>query len=178
MKLNSKTSIRLSYVLLLATVLISCSSTTSSEKNETASETENATKSQYIKDITAASIYDPLEKKGFKIDKQFGSDIIFVDCDRTQTDFNEHVRIAGESPNKINEIRADYTNYSSGKTVNLAKPFLGFIATLPYEGSKPEEAKKWVEENLSKNAKTEINGVNFQIIANSKNICTLIITPK
>lgn len=176
MKTKLKTSI-LFELMFLSVFFISCSNAPTTDKNETAAEKEKSSNNLYIKNITAASLYDPLEKKGFKIDKQFGEDVIFVDCDKSQSDFNEHVRIAGDSPTKISEIRAAYTNYSLGKTVNLAKPFLGFIATLSYEGAKPEEARKWVEENLSKNTKIEINGVYFEIIANSKNISTLIITP-
>ena len=151
----------------------SCSSTDSSTKESALSaQTEN-----YIKDISAATLYNPLEQKGFKIDKQIGADVIFVDCDRSMSDFSEHVRISGDEPSKINEIRASYTNYSTGNINELAKPFLSFVATLPYESANPQQAQKWIEANISKNTKLEINGVIFELIGNSKNIRTLIITP-
>ena len=41
----------------------------------------------------------------------------------------------------------------------------------------PEQARKWVEENITHNSKTEINGVSFEIFANSKNLRTLVLTP-
>lgn len=131
----------------------------------------------YINDISAASLYNPLEKKGFKIDKQTGSDGIFVDCDRSLPELNEHVRIAGDAFDKIVEIRASYTNQSSGDTNELAIRFLAFIATLPYTNSNPEQAKNWVVENISKDSKIEINGVSFEMFANSNNLRTLLITP-
>ena len=159
-----------SVLIVLTFSFLSCSSNDKSEKTETPIQ-------QYIKNISAASLYDPLQQKGFKVDKQIGGDAIFVDCDKTTSASNEHVRIAGDEPSKIVEIRASYSNYSKGKTNELAKPFLGFIATLPYENSDPEQAKKWVEENISKNSTTNINGVTFEIIGTSKNLRTLLITP-
>jgi hypothetical protein len=53
---------------------------------------------------------------------------------------------------------------------------LGFIASLPYLNSNPQKAKKWVVDNISKKTKIEINGVKFELIGNSKNIRTLLIT--
>jgi len=131
-----------------------------------------------IKGISAASLYEPLRQKGFSIDKQLGPDAIFIDCDKSSSEATEHLRIAGNEPEKIIEIRASYTNYTSGNANELAKPFLGFIATLPYEGSTPEKAREWLDQNISKNSKTTINGVDFEIVANLKNIRTLLITPK
>lgn len=139
---------------------------------------ENSSVSEYlIKDITAASIYAPLEEKGFNIDKQFGGDDFFVDCSNPRPYFTEHVRIYGTSPDKISEIRASYTKYSKGNINELAIPFLGFIATLPYENSNPQKAQKWLMDNISKKTKIEINGVKFELLGNSKNIRTLLITP-
>ena len=157
-------------LIVLITLFCSCSDNNNSLENA-------KSKAQYIKNISAASLYDPLEKKGFKVDKQIGGDAIFIDCDRTTPESNEHVRIAGNKPSEIVEIRASYSNYSKGKTNELAKPFLGFVATLPYENSNPEKAKKWVEENISKNSTTDINGVRFEIIGNNKNTRTLLIAP-
>jgi hypothetical protein len=169
---------RLTIILLinLAISVYSCSSNDNSQKADKSKE-QTDKKESYINNISAASLYDPLQKKGFKIDKQIGSDAIFVDCDRSTSGFSEHARIAGDDPDKILEIRASYTNYSAGKTNDLAKPFLGFVATLPYENSDPAKAREWVEKNISKNSKTEINGVSFEIFGNIKNIRTLLITP-
>lgn len=136
--------------------------------------------SQNRKDIipgfTAAVLYNQLENKGFRIDKQADAEFFFVDCDRSQSEFNEHVRIAGESYNEISEIRASYTNFSTGKTIDLCKPFISYIATLPYTNAEPETAKKWVIDNLGKNIDTLISGVKFKIVSNRKNIQTLFIT--
>jgi ABC-type molybdate transport system substrate-binding protein len=167
-----KNLLKLFALTFLTSLFFSCSD------NDSSSTTETSQSRNYIKNISAASLYDPLEKKGFNIDKQIGSDAIFVNCDRSTSEFSEHVRISGDESSEINEIKASYTNYSTGKINNKAKPFLGFIATLPYENSNPEQAKKWVEENIDKNSQIEINGVIFEIIGNSKNIRTLLITPK
>lgn len=172
------TQLRLLIFFAIASLGLSISACTdNSQKSATSADLTVASDNKYIKSISAASLYGPLQQKGFKIDKQIGSDAIFVECDRNSSDFIEHVRIAGDEPEKIVEIRASYTNYSKGETNKLATDFLSFIATLPYENANPEQAKKWVQENISKNSKTEIAGATFEIFANSKNVRTLLITP-
>ncbi|MBW0162898.1 MAG: hypothetical protein KXJ52_00700 [Sediminibacterium sp.] len=164
-------------ILISHSTLLSCASNASdSEKTSTNSEIE--INEQVIKGISAASLYEPLKQKGFTIDKQIGADAIFVNCSKESRESAENLRIAGSSPEKIQEIRASYTSYTSSNINDLAKPFLGFISTLPYEDSTPEKAKEWLEKNISKNSKITINGVDFEIFANSKNIRTLLITPK
>ena len=164
-------------IAILGLSTSACSNNDNSKKTENSITQTMTSEEKYLKGISAASLYEPLKQKGFKIDKQIGGDAIFVDCDRSFSGFTEHVRIAGDEPSKIIEIKASYTNYSAGKTNNLATEFLGFIATLPYDNANPEQAKKWVQENISKNSKTDIGGVTFEIIANSKNIRTLLLTP-
>jgi hypothetical protein len=182
LKYNSKTmaqsrNLTLSVLTGLIFLVYSCSCNNNSDKQKESMGQTESNNGKYIKNFYAAYLYDPLQKKGFKIDKQIESDAIFINCDRTMSEFGEHVRISGDDYSKIIEIRASYANYSTGKINNLAKSFLGFIATMPYENANPEQARKWVEDNISKNSKIDINGVTFEIIGNSKNIRTLLVTP-
>lgn len=154
------------YFSILSNILLSCSGNKSHSNSQ----------EHYINNIDAATVYEPLKQNGFKIDKQFGSDAIFVNCDKVTSEFSENIRISGTSPSEISEIRASYTNYSNGDINELALPILKYIASLPYENANPEKAQEWVVKNISKNAKNDINGVAFETF-NNKNIRTLIVTP-
>jgi hypothetical protein len=44
-----------------------------------------------------------------------------------------------------------------------AKDFLGFVATLPYEGSNPSAARAWVEANVGTSASTTFGAAKFTL---------------
>lgn len=112
-----------------------------------------------FKGITAATIYESLKSRGFSVDKQFGSDAFYVNCSRADANTSEEVRIYGFSPSELNEIKATFTKYN-GKNIDEEASFLlGFISTIPYEGSQPDSAKNWVIQNISKNGSTTQIGV-------------------
>ncbi|MBV4357365.1 hypothetical protein [Pinibacter aurantiacus] len=174
--MSNKLNVTFFLIFFLCTFL-ACSNNSQDTSNEKSNKANTSQTEVYIKNISAASLYQPLSEKGFSIDKQLGDHVMFVDCDKTTAISSEHVRISGDAPEKIVEIRASFTNTSTTKTDEAAKQFLGFIATLPYENAAPDQARSWIEGNISKNAKTTINGVNFEMFANLKNIRTLLITP-
>lgn len=169
--------------LIGSTFVLSCSNNEGStlDKNKTestASPTEKVPEPKYIKGIVAANFYDPLESKGFTVDKQYGGDAFFVNCTRNTSESMEVLRVAGDGPSQIIEVKATYTSLSGDNPNKQAAQFLGFISSAPYDNSNPEQARKWVEDNIAKNAKTEIGGVSFEIAANVKNMRTLTITVK
>jgi hypothetical protein len=44
-----------------------------------------------------------------------------------------------------------------------AADFLGFVATLLYEGAEPARARQWVVENVSSGGKLTIGNANFEL---------------
>lgn len=95
-------------------------------------------------------------------------------------DSNSTFSIQGTSPSEIQEIRCQYTNFHNNKNNNIneiAKKYLGYIATVSYKNSDGQKAKEWVYANISNNrAKTEIGGVTFQIFAPTNMVRTLSIS--
>lgn len=156
-------------------VLLACICCNSNQNNSQGVEFTN---SKYIKGLTAGDIYVPLQDKGFKIDKQFAPDAFFVNCSLTNSDNSSQVRVAADSPEKVIEVKASFTDFSGTNPNKQASDFLGFIATASYEGANPDNARMWVVENISHNATTEIGGVIFQIAANAKAMRTLTMTAK
>lgn len=62
---------------------------------------------------------------------------------------------------QVDIVRAEISGYFDAKS---AAQFLGFVATLPYDGSDPDKARLWVAENISKpRAETIIGPVWFEL---------------
>lgn len=162
-------------ILLLVSglILFSCLN----ETKEVKSIEKPSVVKQSIPELTAASIYEDFQGKGFTVDKQIQDGDGFWTCHRSFENSDYDVRIYGTSPNNIIEIRGAYANNGKGNTNALAAEFLGYLATIPYLNSIPNESQKWVSENISKNAKKDFGDVTFELFANSKRIRTLLITP-
>lgn len=121
-----------------------------------------------IPDMNAADVYMNFQERGFKINKNIKNEGTDIHCELSTSDVKYDVIITGCTPNKIISVEAMTTDYS-GNNLEAVKSFIGFVATLQYENSKPEEARKWVEENINiDGAKTTIGGVTFSINFKSK----------
>lgn len=121
-----------------------------------------------IPDMKAADVYINFQERGFKINKNIKNEGTDIHCELSTSDVKYDVIITGCTPNKIISVEAMTTDYS-GNNLEAVKSFIGFVATLQYENSKPEEARKWVEENINiDGAKTTIGGVTFSINFKSK----------
>ncbi len=131
---------------------------------------------KYIPGLEAVDIYLNLEKKGFKVKHEKNDLQEWWNC-TSQMDSNDlQVEIFGKSYNKITAVHV--TALNSFGINNTIKEFLGYVASLPYSGSKPEEAKKWVENSFNGNNTTIINGVQFETYAKTPYSRILIIKPK
>lgn len=89
------------------------------------------------------------------------------------------VQIFGYSDSEIMNIRGFYFGTSSDARVirRESRRLLEDVAAIEYTGSRPEEAKQWVRENVGQNAKTVIGPVSFELIAAAPRVRTLIIQP-
>lgn len=78
------------------------------------------------------------------------------------------VEIWSTSIMTVDLVRASIVQYDSPSN-SLAIDFLGFVATLPYDGSQPQQARAWVETTLPTITRagdiriTNIGGIKFQL---------------
>ncbi len=135
-------------------------------------QTEKMTDEQelnYIKGIYASDIYLSLEERGFKTERKqmtsYDDKIIqYWICSYETSAYKYEVYIYGYAPEKIYNIESTVIKYYQDQDIiSLANDFLGFMATTPYEESNPEEAKEWIQDNISKNNTITINGVTFEM---------------
>ena len=75
------------------------------------------------------------------------------------------VQVYGSEPFSVDFIETTVLQFVDPKT-ELASPLLGFMATMPYTGSQPEEARAWVENGLQNyqegsEVSTTIAGVHY-----------------
>ncbi len=139
----------------------------------TADAASSESKPTSIPGLVAVDVHGNLTSKGFDLDKEIGTEGCFYHCTKKEESGVYYVRIYGRTPEAIEEVKASFTNYTNENTVELSKDFLGYISTLSYDNADPEKAKEWVIKNIGKNAKTEIGGVKFEIIANAPKMRTL-----
>lgn len=131
---------------------------------------------QYIPGLTAVDVHGNLTNKGFSLNKNLKPGNVYWECKNQNSEHLYHVFIYGDNASNIFQVKATVLNYSSKSTESLAKDFLGFIATIPYTGSKPNEAKNWVISNINKSCTTSIAGVTYEIVANpSSPLCRILI---
>lgn len=90
------------------------------------------------------------------------------------------VTITGNDANTVRAILATGMIYGPlADFANVSREFLGFVASVPYDGAKPAEARRWVEANVGTNASTVIAGVRFELFApKPKRTHMLLIKPE
>lgn len=125
---------------------------------------------KYIPGISAVDLHGNLTNKGFKLEKKLDPKMCYWKCSYHTNEYEYIATAYGDSPTKIYKIEAVVLNYSNKNISSIAKDFLGYIATIPYDGSKPLEAKKWVITNINKNSKKSFGKVEYQIVKSNKSI--------
>jgi hypothetical protein len=119
--------------------------------------------SSIIPEMNAADVYLNFENKGFKIDKQIKSDHTSIYCELSSPETKFTVIVTGCSPDEIVSVEANAIDYS-GSNQGEVQSFLEFVSTLQYKDAKPDEAKKWISENINVNgASINIGGVAFTV---------------
>lgn len=124
-----------------------------------------------IPGLAPVDVYLNLENKGFTTDKRFGKEQHTFVCKEETGVFLNTASItipAGQGADVVTVVNAMHQNYSAASTDALAVGFLGYCATLPYDGAEPAKARAWVEANIGKNASAVFGGVNFQLFTNGQ----------
>ena len=129
-----------------------------------------------IPGIAAVDIHGNLTNKGFTLEKRLDPMLSEWKCTLDDGDALFIAEALGAGPTEIELVRGLVMNQGSGNTDELSGEFLGFLASLPYDGSQPARAAQWVRANVGRNAVTVIGGVQFQLIVNSPRAQMLRIT--
>lgn len=123
----------------------------------------------YIPGIAGVDIYGNLKDRSFSVKRDFGKNSVFWTCESSNPLASYRVDVMARTPTEVIYVSGTLL-YSGDKQADpFAKPFFGFLATLPYTGSNPEEARKWVEKNIGNiGAKTSFGDVEFLISGNDR----------
>lgn len=121
--------------------------------------TEEVAESPTIPGLVAANIYGNLENRGFTCERDSTSEGFVATCRDAQG--NDAIA-RGTGPTGISLVTA--TALGTGGDEESGA-FLGFVASVPYDGAEPDSATAWVEENVGKNAETVFGGAKFRLIA-------------
>lgn len=145
------------------------------ETNKTEKKTESK---KVIPGSVPVDVYLNLEKKGFKIDKQFSPDFKIWECTKSEAGLDYNVKVYSEDLNTIQAVRVTAaTNGKEIKNIEAVKPFMIWISSLQYKGSDVPKLQKWISDNFNKDkATTTIGNVKYSIYASSPYIRTIEYT--
>lgn len=127
-----------------------------------------------IPGLTNADIKLNLQDRGFDCSgPELTGDTATWSCTRTSGLADLTVRYWGPSPTVVEGVDAQ----SIFADDQLAAEFLGFIATLPYDGADPVAARDWVQARIGQAKSTTIGGARFTL-GGPENARYLTIQPK
>lgn len=102
-----------------------------------------------------ADIILSLEDRGFTCgsvevwegNEDFPGDLYYRECRSSSSGYDLIVEILGYELLEVDSVQATALDYTE-PFGDLAIDFLGFMATIPYDGAEQEAARAWVEETL------------------------------
>jgi hypothetical protein len=136
-------------------------------------------RSDVIPGLAAVDVHGNFTNKGFTLDKHLDPVQSEWRCKDENATRSMLVEAFGDSPTSLTMVRGTYTGYTSSNVEKEAADFLGYVASIPYDGSQPGEARDWVKRNIGSSTTTSIGGVTFELIADpsAPRVRMLIITP-
>jgi hypothetical protein len=136
----------------------------SQEEQEQKPEPEPAPRN--IPGLTPQEVYLNLENRGFKCSEPelMGPDNqVRWTCEKQEANGEYLVEINSSDANSVRLVEATVITSDPAHADALAQDFLGYVATIPYEGAHPEEAKAWVKQNVGSKASAEVGGVSYTL---------------
>lgn len=118
--------------------------------------------------LQPVDVYLNLTNKGFTKEgpKQVG-DQLYWKISETTAAHSYFVEIYGPTASTVSLVQANALNFSDADTNTVAQDFFGYIATIPYDGATPANAKKWAHSNIGRNSKATFGNVAFEIFADN-----------
>jgi hypothetical protein len=164
------------FILSVFIAIVAKCGSNNNAKNENATITaENV--SNFINGLAPVDVYLNMEKQSFKTEKQLGgeygnlwiSTISYEGMDCRVETFSSNI-------NNVESVRATAMIDIASKEIIAAKQFIQFVATLPYENAKPEDAVNWIDKNFDNDKASIIIGdAKFTIQAPSVAVRVLLI---
>jgi hypothetical protein len=133
-------------------------------------------RSDIIPGLAAVDVHGNFTNKGFTLEKRLDPVQSEWRCKDENGKRSMLVEAFGDSATSLTMVRGTYTGHASGGVNKEAAEFLGYVASIPYDGSRPSEARGWVERNIGSSATTSIGDVSFELVANRR-VRMLIIKP-
>ena len=102
-----------------------------------------------IPGLTAADVTANMEEQGFECSgpEQLQTQIAYT-CSWSDGLMDMTVDVYGTSPTQVTLVEATVTDAAPDVRAGEMAAFLGFVATLPYDGAEPEKARSWVEKHF------------------------------
>src|SRR3989338_5890476 len=127
-------------------------------------QTDTADK-KYLPGLTTADVTLNFKDQGFTCsDMQQGKIGVTWTCKQETPDHEYTVITFGDGPLEILFVQANALNYGSRDTNEVSSEFIGYVASLSFDGASPSEAKNWVQSNLGKNnVETKYGEVTFRL---------------
>ena len=137
-------------------------------------DTTSPTKPAGLPGLAQADVKLNMEDRGFTCsdldsDEQDGVTYYFRDCTNEIGEVDLYVGTISRTITGVDAIEASIAFLDGQGDDQLAASFLGFVATMPYDGSQPTQARAWVESNITevdtgKPEETEISGVKMMLV--------------
>lgn len=121
-----------------------------------------------IPGVAAVDVHGNLTNKGFKLSTIYGDEMTEWTCQSESADHTLIATAMGHSTTQITYVNATCMNFGTRDTSEIAAPFLGYVASLPYDGSQPQRARDWVEANVARNTATTIGSVQFELMGTER----------
>lgn len=136
-------------------------------------------KPQVIPGLQPTDVYLNFTNKGFSLTKNLQREQCAWFCTEETLGHSSTVTVYGNGPTDVTLCRGMYVKNGTNGLDREAAEFLGYLASITYDGSQPADARAWVVNNIGKNATMTIGGVSFELIASpsAPNSRVLQITP-
>lgn len=136
-------------------------------KEITEEKTESETTLSQIPNVVSYEIYAPFVRMGFNdLGKDFSAGSCFWTYDLVTENGTFYLRIFGKNPNEIQQIDASLT-LIEGDTKGVKAYFIAVAKTV-YKDSDFNEASRFINKNVNRDAETRIGGVRLRLIKNGR----------
>lgn len=134
----------------------------------TTTNTETAQTDKFISGLAPVDVYLSLEKEGFTTttnSSEYGNSWT---SKQSIYGIDYTVETYSTNSNNVISVRATAIIDLTQKKIEATQQFLRYISSLPYDGSNPQEAGKWLVDNFNTDkATTTIGGAKFTLSAPS-----------
>jgi hypothetical protein len=104
--------------------------------------------SAFLPGLKPADVTVNLEQRGFTCSSVEQGQLYYVrTCNKDTVGYSLHVEIYGRELFSVDFIDSTVLQYAT-PDIDFAASFLGFMATMPYDGAVQDESRSWVETTL------------------------------